>query len=129
MKIAVVTDDGKTISQHFGRARYFSVVKLENGEIITKELREKAGHHSFAYHGQGAGGRHGFEPGSYDKHVSMAQAIEDCQVVIAGGMGYGAYEFLRSTGKEVIATDAMAIDDAIELYLKGKLVNRMERLD
>ena len=30
MKIAVVTDDGKTICQHFGRALYYAVVTVEN---------------------------------------------------------------------------------------------------
>jgi predicted Fe-Mo cluster-binding NifX family protein len=30
MKIAIVSDDGMTISQHFGRATYYVVVSVEN---------------------------------------------------------------------------------------------------
>jgi predicted Fe-Mo cluster-binding NifX family protein len=29
MKIAAITDDGKTISQHFGRAAYYMVLLLK----------------------------------------------------------------------------------------------------
>ena len=31
MKIAAITDDGTTISQHFGRAPYYVVVTVEAG--------------------------------------------------------------------------------------------------
>ena len=37
MKIAVVTDDGTTICQHFGRAQYYSVITIENGKVKGKE--------------------------------------------------------------------------------------------
>jgi predicted Fe-Mo cluster-binding NifX family protein len=43
MKIAVITDDGKTISQHFGHAPYYLVVTVENNKIIDRELRDKPG--------------------------------------------------------------------------------------
>jgi predicted Fe-Mo cluster-binding NifX family protein len=33
MKIAVITDDGKTISQHFGRAPYYMVFSIE-GKLV-----------------------------------------------------------------------------------------------
>lgn len=48
MKIAAITDDGKTISQHFGRAQYYPVATIENGQIVDRELREKPGHAHFA---------------------------------------------------------------------------------
>jgi len=31
LKIAVITEDGKTISKHFGRAPYYMIVTIENG--------------------------------------------------------------------------------------------------
>jgi len=46
MKIAVPTDDGKTISQHFGRARSFAIFEVENGEIVSKELIDSNTPHS-----------------------------------------------------------------------------------
>jgi len=38
MKIAFVSDDGITISRHFGRATYYVVVEIENGTISHKEI-------------------------------------------------------------------------------------------
>jgi predicted Fe-Mo cluster-binding NifX family protein len=59
----------------------------------------------------------------------MAEAISDCQVVLAGGMGWGAYEAMRGYGIEPIVTDIKSIYEAVLLYLKGKLPNLVERLD
>ena len=35
-KIAAITDDGKTISQHFGRAAYYLVATLKTGQIVAR---------------------------------------------------------------------------------------------
>ena len=48
MKIAAITDDGQTISQHFGRAPYYVVVTVEDGKVVQHEQREKLGHSHFA---------------------------------------------------------------------------------
>jgi len=48
MKIAAITDDGVTISQHFGRAPYYAVLTVEEGRVVRRELREKPGHRQFA---------------------------------------------------------------------------------
>ena len=48
-KIATVTDDGKTISPHFGRATKYAVLTIEDDRIIARELRDKAGHHDFQH--------------------------------------------------------------------------------
>ena len=47
MKIAVITDDGLTISQHLGRAKHYMVVSIENDAITSHELRSKIGHTHF----------------------------------------------------------------------------------
>ena len=136
MKIAVVTDDGEKICQHFGRARYYAVFTIENNVIVNKEMREKMGHHTFAQFKGGTGEvsenvgqKHGYEPHSLDRHESMAKRIDDCQVIVAGGMGHGAYDFFKSKGLEVVATDAIEVEKAVSLYLEKELKNRMERLD
>lgn len=131
MKIAAITEDGVTISQHFGRAPYYLVVTVENGKIADKEKRDKAGHHSFygnQHHETAPGERHGFDAGSQSRHATMAQTIEDCQVLIAGGMGWGAYESMRSRGIETVVTDVNDIEEAVKLYSASKLPNLMERL-
>jgi predicted Fe-Mo cluster-binding NifX family protein len=131
MKIAAVSDDKLNISPHFGRAPYFVVLTVEEGKIVDKETRAKAGHQTFAAHEPpklAPGERHGYEPGSEVRHAAIAEAISDCQVLLAGGMGWGAYESIKGYGIEPIVTDIENIDEAVTLYLAGKLPNLMERV-
>ncbi len=131
MKIAAISEDGTTVSQHFGRAPYYLVVTVENGKVVNKEKRDKAGHHTFAagqHPDTALGERHGYDAGAQSRHATMAQSIDDCQVLIAGGMGWGAYESLKSHGIETIVTDVQNIEEAVRLYVDSKLPNLMERL-
>ena len=45
MKIAIATDDGQTISAHFGRARAYAVLTVRDGVVIERELRPKSAPH------------------------------------------------------------------------------------
>ncbi len=132
MTIAIATDDGTTISSHFGRARYFEVVTVQDGAITKKERREKPGHHSFAgqeHHDEAREGvRHGFESASTTKHTQMAETIKDCQVMLARGMGAGAYEGMRQHNIRPIITDIRTIDEAVHAVLNGTIVDHPERL-
>jgi len=134
MKIAAVSEDGITISQRFGRAPYYLVVTVENGAIVSREKRDKMGHAQFANephahdsHWADARG-HGFDPASQSRHETMASAIADCELLLAGGMGAGAYESMRAANIRPIITDIAKIDDAVGAYLNGKLVDHVERL-
>jgi predicted Fe-Mo cluster-binding NifX family protein len=129
MKIAVVSDDGTTISQHFGRAMFYVVSTVEGGKVLSKEKRAKAGHHTFAAHeAHPEGEHHGFDAASEAKHRTMADTIADCQVLLAGGMGRGAYESLKSYNIKPVVTDEENIDRAVQLYADGKLPNLMDRV-
>lgn len=74
------------------------------------------------------GARHGCGPGSEIRHRNMADAIADCQVLVARGMGWGAFQALQSYGITPIVNKVKDIDEAVKLYLEGKLKNQMERL-
>ena len=130
MKIAAISDDGVNISQHFGRAPLYVVLSVEDGKVVGRETRPKSGHHTFAAaeHPMAPGERHGYDADSQSKHASMAETIADCQVLLAGGMGWGAYESLKSYNIETIVTDVENIDEAVQLYLAGRLHNLMDRL-
>jgi len=130
MKIAVISEDEATISQHFGRAPFYIVVTVEDGKIVSKETRSKTGHHTFAAHHPQLtpDERHGYDAGSQVRHASMMDSIADCQVLIAGGMGWGAFESLKARNIQAIVTDVRTIDEAVKLYLEHKLPNLMERL-
>lgn len=131
MKIAAVSDDGITISQHFGRAPFYIVVTVENNVIVSTEKRDKMGHAHFAgeAHHEGENPRgHGFDQAAQSRHASMAAAIADCQVLLARGMGAGAYESMRQVGIQPVVTDIANISEAVQAYLNGTLVNHIEKL-
>ena len=131
MKIALITDDGKTISQHFGRAPYYLVLTIEEGKIVNREMRDKMGHNQFSGQHQAAephGEGHGQDSASHDKHVSMAEAIADCQAILCGGMGMGAYESMRRLNIQPVVTDLRDIEVAAQAYIDGKLVDHTELL-
>lgn len=131
MKIAVITDDGKTISQHFGRAAYYLVMTIEGGKIIDRQLRDKLGHNQFSnqpHHDPQPGELHGMQAGSHSKHLQMAQAVADCEVLLCGGMGMGAYQSMVSQGIQPMVTDVKDIEQAVQFYSEGKLIDRIDRL-
>ncbi len=131
MKIAAITDDGKTISLHFGRASYYLVATVEDGKIVHTELREKMGHGHFhnqphPVHEPGQG--HGMDPASHNKHLQMAEALSDCEALLCGGMGMGAYQSMQSRGITPVVTDVLDIEQAILAYVQGQLIDRVDKL-
>jgi predicted Fe-Mo cluster-binding NifX family protein len=131
VKVAVASDDGLTIGQHFGRTSCYVVLTLEGGEIVSSEIRPKPGHHTFSRqerHGPQSQGRHGCDAGAQPRHEAMARVVADCQAVIAGGMGWGAFQGLQACGIEAVVTDAQDLREAVLRYAEGTLPNLVERL-
>jgi predicted Fe-Mo cluster-binding NifX family protein len=130
MKIAIITEDGKTISQHFGRAPYYQVVTIEENKVVASEMREKMGHNQFSAEGheEHHHEQHGLDDASHNKHSQMANAISDCQAVICGGMGMGAYESMHRLNIQPIVTDLQTIDQAVQSFIAGSLVDHTEKL-
>jgi predicted Fe-Mo cluster-binding NifX family protein len=131
MKIAAITDDGKTISQHFGRAPYYLVVTVENGQIIQRDLRQKLGHSHFVnlpHPEEQPGQPHGMDQDSHNKHVRMAESIADCEALLCRGMGMGAYQSMQALGIRPVVTEVADIDAAVQAYLDGSLIDRVDKL-
>jgi predicted Fe-Mo cluster-binding NifX family protein len=132
MKIAAVSEDGVTISQHFGRAPYYIVVTVEDGKIVSREKRDKLGHAQFAGEQEEAHGAdprgHGFDPAAQDRHARMAAAIADCDVMIARGMGAGVYESMKQANIRPVVANVANIDEAMQAYLAGRLEDHVEKL-
>lgn len=129
MKIAAVTDDGQTISAHFGRAPHYLVVTVEAGQITTREQRDKAGHnHCHGEHEHPHDHSHEHHNGGQGHHARMIAAITDCEVVLTRGMGSGMYANLQQAGIRPILTTVANIDEAIAAYLAGHLEDHPERL-
>jgi predicted Fe-Mo cluster-binding NifX family protein len=131
MKIAAVTDDGKTISMHFGRAEYYLVCTIEDGQIAERELREKMGHRHFAGHDHDETHDprgHGFGRGAADRHTGMIASITDCEALLVRGMGRGAYVALEEANIRPIVTDIEMIEEAVQAYVDGDIVDHTDKL-
>ncbi len=58
----------------------------------------------------------------------MAAAIADCDVLLARGMGAGAYYSMEQAGIRPFITDISNIEDAALSAASGDLVDHTERL-
>jgi predicted Fe-Mo cluster-binding NifX family protein len=132
MKIAAITEDGRTISQHFGRAPQYVVVTVEEGRILQRELRDKISHAHLKEEDHGnhdeEGAPHGFGPVADNRHGRMAESIADCEALLCRGMGRGAYENMKSRNIRPIVTDIIDIDEAVAAYVSGQIVDHTDRL-
>jgi predicted Fe-Mo cluster-binding NifX family protein len=131
MKIAAITDDGTTISQHFGRAQYYLVATIENGQITARELRNKIGHSHFSNepHDPGTADQpHGFGAAAENRHAQMAEAIDDCEALLCRGMGKGAYESMKMRNIRPVVTEIADIDEAVQAYVNRTIVDRIDLL-
>lgn len=122
IKIALATEDGIHVSEHFGRAPYFQVATIENGQVVSSERREKAFHqgpHDHSHH----------DHAGHDSHAGgMVAAVQDCTVIVAGGMGRPAFAAIQAAGLTPIITDEREIANAVRAFATGTLANHTERL-
>jgi len=132
MKVAIPTEDRENVSEHFGRSPNFLVITVEGKEIVSREMRKKPGHEEFAVTETrpqtDEKGRHGFGILASKRHDEIKETIKDCELVIAGRIGLGAYTDMKNYGIKVVATDVEEIDKAIFLYLKDNLPHMEDRV-
>lgn len=144
MKIAVVTDNGTTISNHFGRARHYMVITVEDSAIVSQEMRDKQ-----QCHGHGHGHGHSHDHGDmtlhnhahsdqeqtttathtdhqHDHHHDVVSLIADCDVVMARGMGNGMHQRLQAANIRPILTTIGIIETAVIAYIEGRLKEHPE---
>ena len=113
LKVAVPTDDGETISRHFGQAKFFKIITLEDDRVVSSEMRQKATHQHGDYSQSGAA-----HPGQ-----KMVEDLAGCQVLISGGMGAPVYNRASAAGLKIFLTGNTSIDAALQAYLAGTLEN------
>lgn len=101
-KIAVTYENGQ-VFQHFGKTENFKVYEVEDNKVISSEVIGSNG----AGHGALAG-------------LLSGQSID---VLICGGIGGGAQAALQEAGIELCAGATGDVDEAVEKYLNGELVN------
>ncbi|MEW5828915.1 MAG: NifB/NifX family molybdenum-iron cluster-binding protein [Chloroflexota bacterium] len=123
LKIAAVTEDGEKLSSHFGMAQLYKIFSVEDGQVAGAVVLDKPHHKVHPDHSQ-----HGHHDGhGHDLHEDMFAPIRDCQVLLVGGMGQGAFNRAQSAGLEIVFVGG-SIDQAVQDYLSGKLVSDARRL-
>ncbi len=142
-KIAVVTQDNVKISSHFGMSPYYQVFTVQDGQIVAQEQRDKPyhEHHRGHLHSRQTGSQviqieagkaappaedlqqHGGGGG----HRAMFSPIADCQILLCGGMGQGAYQGAVAAGLEVVLAGG-EIYPTVKAYLAGDISSDPRRV-
>lgn len=120
-RIALPTDDGTTLCQHFGRAHYYKVVEMTDGKVTATEMRDKFAH---------VCGDAALDSGlpHEEVHKRLADAAHGCDTVIAGGMGKGAMDALIAAGLKVIQTEMVDLEDIVAAFAAGTLINAVGQM-
>ncbi len=117
MRIAVPTNDGVMISEHFGRSAAFLIFETENGQIKNHELKQNGAKHD---HAQGACAQGGPDHQAHS-HEGILAAVAGCEMVICAGMGQRAAQALKEHGIGIAVTSAGPAEAAVLAHLQGKL--------
>jgi predicted Fe-Mo cluster-binding NifX family protein len=134
MKIAVVSDDEQTISQHFGRAEKYIIISCEQERIIERKSLPKpdfchSSHRRHRGHEHQADPRgNGFGRRPASSHKQLFETVRDCDILVSRGMGHGAYLDLQQLGIKPIITDIENIDMAIQAAMDDSIINHLEKL-
>lgn len=101
MKIAVASNNGKTVNLHFGDASHCLIFEADGNQVKFVELREKP--------------RKPIKDHS-DRWMQSLELISDCQVVLCSRIGPEPKEALNSRRIEAIESQK-EVRDAIKDYL------------
>ncbi len=105
MKIAVTSQNRKTITGHAGKCRKFWVYEVENNTVATKKLLELPIEQSF-----------------HESDHAAPHPLDGVNVLIAGGMGMGLQHRLKQKGILAVSTAETDPDQAVVAWLAGSLI-------
>ena len=119
MRLAFASDDGKTISAHFGKCSCFIVYSVEEGKVTGKEIRQMpstdGAQQQVQAQGQGACHSHG-----QHGHQDRVFTLKDCAAVVSLGIGPGAAQSLQAAGiRPFVLPEAMDAERAALMVASG----------
>jgi len=110
MKIAITSQNRKTITGHAGKCRKFWVYEVEGGAVQSKNLLELPIEQSFHESAHSATGSTAPHP------------LDGVNVLITGGFGAGLKTRLLQKGIHAVATAEIDPDVAVTDWLNGSLI-------
>lgn len=140
MRVAVPSDNERFIAAHTGRCLGFVIADIQEGAVSrveyrrnsftghAKGLHQEGGHHGEGHGaadgqglgmgiGQGQGHEHGH--GHHHSHQGILSGLEDCQAMLALGMGPRLQHDLSGAGIEVYFTRDKDIDRVLQQMADG----------
>ncbi|MDX2468323.1 MAG: NifB/NifX family molybdenum-iron cluster-binding protein [Acidimicrobiia bacterium] len=114
-RVAFATSNGKTITKHFGHVKSFVVVEIAD---LQEQRRYVVTVDRSATHDRGEGRGH--------DHDAKLLPIEDCDTVVAGGMGTPMAARVLDAGFNLVLTSEPDIDKAIARFADGTLQHEQE---
>ncbi len=113
MKIAIPTNNDKTISKHTALSKHIAIIEIDNHKIVDKTLREnpipKMAKDMQSSQREGSKG--------LGAGRIIPSIVGDADIFIAYDIGEGMRRNLESSGIRVIETDKLDIDSAINDFL------------
>lgn len=104
MKIAVTSQNRKTVTGHAGKCRKFWIYEVEGSAVTSKNLLELPIEQSF-----------------HESSHAATHPLDDVNVLIAGGMGQGLQFRLKQKGIQALSTAETDPDRAVDAWLAGTL--------
>lgn len=104
MKIAVASQNRKTVTGHVGKCRKFWIYQIDGKEIASRNLLELPIEQSF-----------------HESNHAQPHPLDDINVLICGGMGQGLQNRLKQKGILGVATSETDVELAVAAWLAGTL--------
>jgi len=117
VKIAIPTKDGKRIATFFRSSPYYKIIKIKDGNITkVSVIKNISGKCPFSDLNDSSS--------NYCSMKNVVDCLNDCQVVIIRRIDHQSWDKLGHMGVEVIHTDEQEVDESLEKYLEGNLIDR-----
>ena len=103
-KIAVTSQNRKTVTEHAGKCRKFWIYDVKRGQVIGKTLLELP-----------------IEQSLHESPVGQAHPLDAVDVLITAGIGSGLQQRLQQQGIQSVVTREENPDQAVAVFLAGEL--------
>ena len=109
IKIAVSSQNKKTISAHAGACRNYYIYEIENDKIVNKSLLELAKNETLKY------------TFHEDESENPQNKLFEVNIILTGGIGAGATAKLALRDIKAYVIEEENPDTAVALIIKGEL--------
>lgn len=111
LKVAVTSQNRRTITEHAGRCRNFWIYQVEQDRILDKSLLELPQNQSF-----------------HDHETGTVHPLDAINVLITASMGPNLYQYLKERHVQTFITQEHEPDLAVQALCRGVLDNHLSQI-